>query len=200
MLHDLDTTLENLLRQELPATLADQLAISFLAPGADFPPSSVPPPALNLFLYDVREDRAGRDGDWILERDPGGVPAGRRSPPVRIECSYLITAWPSPASSDPARDEHRLLGEVIRVLARHQVLPPAVLHGELKQQPPPLPASSLQPGRLQSIAELWQAGGGRPKPAITFSVTLQVQSAAPRDVGPPVQEPVVQITLGVPEP
>jgi hypothetical protein len=199
MLDDLDKTFEKLLRQELPSSLASQLAISFLAPNAEFPPSSVTPPALNLFLYDVREDREWRTGDWALERDAAGVPTGRRAPPVRIECSYLITAWPSTVSSDPAGDEHRLLGEVIRALVRHPVLPAGVLQGSLKQQPPALPASSLQPGRLQSIAELWQAAGGRPKAAITSTITLEVQSVPPKVVGPPVEEPVVKVTIGVPE-
>jgi hypothetical protein len=197
MLDDLDATLAKLLRQELPKAVVGQLAISFLAPSAEFPPSSVTPPALNLFLYDVREDREGRAGDWVLERDDAGKPAGRRAPPVRIECSYLITAWPSTVSSDPAGDEHRLLGEVIRVLARHPVVPASVLQGALKQQPPALPATSLQPGRLASIAELWQAAGGRPKAALTTTITLEVDTIEPQVVGPPVEEPVVKLTLGV---
>src|SRR3954469_22139727 len=106
MLDDLDRSLETLLRQERRTSVAQQLAISFLAPNAEFPPSSVTPPALNLFLYDIREDREGRAGDWVLEREAGGKPTGRRAPPVRIDCSYLITAWPSTVSSDPAGDEH----------------------------------------------------------------------------------------------
>jgi hypothetical protein len=197
MLDDLDRSLETLLRQELPSSVAQQLAISFLAPDADFPPSSVTPPALNLFLYDIREDPEARVGDWVLERDAEGVATGRKRPPTRIQCSYLITAWPSGSSSDKARDEHRLLGEVIRVLVRAPTLPEAVLVGELRAQSP-LPVSSLQPGRLQSVAELWQAAGGRPKPALTYTVTILVEGPSPFEVGPPVQEPVVKVSLGVP--
>src|SRR3954451_8582452 len=104
MLDDLDRSLEKLLRQELPSSISQQLAVSFLAPNAEFPPSTVTPPALNLFLYDLREDRAGRESDWAIERDAAGGPTGRRPPSVRMECAYLITAWPSTASTDPARD------------------------------------------------------------------------------------------------
>jgi hypothetical protein len=198
VIDDLDKTLAALFKQELPSALANQLAISFLAPGSDFPPSTVTPPALDLFLYDLREERALREGDWELERDGDGAPTGRRPPAARIDCSYLITAWPGAASPDPAKDEHRLLGEVMRVLVRHPVLPASVLQGELGGQQPPLPTTSLQPGRLQSIAELWQAAGGRPKAAVTCTVTIGLEPAAPQESGPPVQTPVVDVSIGVP--
>ena len=195
MLHDLDATLGKLLEQELAGTIGGQVAISFLSPGADFPPSTVTPPALDVFLYDVREDRAGRDGDWPIVRADDGSPTGRRAPAVRVECSYLITAWPSSSSSDPARDEHRLLGEVLRALVRHPVLPADLLQGELKRQAAPLPTASLQPGRLHSIAELWQASGGRPRAAINYTVTIVVDGAAPQVVGPPVKEFVATVEV-----
>jgi hypothetical protein len=197
VIDDLDKTLATLLEQELPASLAGQLAISFLAPGADFPPTTVTPPALNLFLYDLREDRGLRSGDWPIERDGDGAPTGRRPPDARIECSYLITAWPGTTSTDPAGDEHRLLGEVIRALVRHPVLPAAVLQGELAVQEP-LPAATLHAGRLQSIAELWQAAGGRPKAAVTYTVTIGIPTVAAQETGPPVETPVVDVRLGVP--
>jgi hypothetical protein len=195
MLDDLDATLAKLLEQELAGTVGSQLAISFLPPGSDFPPSTVAPPALNLFLYDVREDRDVRTGDWQLVRDDNGSPTGRRPPALQIECSYLITAWPSSSSTDPARDEHRLLGEVVKALARHPVLPAAVLQGEMQLQQSPLPATALQAGRLQSIAELWQASGSRPKAALTCTVTIRVEGAPVQVTGEPVEELTTKIKL-----
>ncbi len=57
MINDLDETLRELLERSLPATLAQQVGISFATPDDQFPPSSVTVPAIGLFLYDVRENR-----------------------------------------------------------------------------------------------------------------------------------------------
>ena len=63
MIDDLDKTLEELLTHELPQALVDQVAVTFVAPDDQFPPPSVTLPALNLFLYDVRENRELRSNE-----------------------------------------------------------------------------------------------------------------------------------------
>jgi Pvc16 N-terminal domain len=196
MIDDLDRSLENLLRQELPPELVSQVSISFAPPDGTFPPPSVALPAIDLFLYDLRENRDLRDGEWRVERQSDGTTL-RKTPPVRIDCSYLITTWPSNSSTTPARDEHRLLGEVMKALLRHASLPSAVLEGSLRGQRPPLPASSLQPGRLQSLSELWQALGGKPKTTLNYTVTIGVDPGLTTEAGPPVLETVLKIREGV---
>jgi uncharacterized protein DUF4255 len=176
MINDLDRTLEELLMHELPAELVSseastRVTISFATPDDQFPPASVTLPAIDLFLYDVRENRDLRSNEWIVERQSDGSTTKKR-PPVRVECSYLITAWASGSSTNPAMDEHRLLGEVMMVLLRHTTLPQEVLQGDLINQHPPLPAVTLQPGRLQSLGEFWQALGGKPKAALNYTVTI----------------------------
>ncbi len=66
MIDDLDRTVEELLRRELAPALVDQVAISFAAPDSEFPPSSVTLPAVDLFLYDIRENRELRSTEWIV--------------------------------------------------------------------------------------------------------------------------------------
>ncbi len=193
MIDDLDRSLENLLRQELPPELMSQVSISFAPPDSTFPPPSVALPAIDLFLYDVRENRDLRDGEWRLESQSNGT-AVRKAPPVRIDCSYLITTWPSSNSTTPARDEHRLLGEVMKALLRHMTLPSGVLSGSLEGTQPPLPVSSLHPGRLQSLSELWQALGGKPKAALNYTVTIGVEPGLAVEAGPPVRETVFQLS------
>src|SRR5271170_11235 len=173
MIDDLDRTVEDLLKRELSPGLVGQVAISFAAPDNDFPPAVVTLPAVDLFLYDVRENTDLRDRQWIIERREDGT-ATRRRPPVRVDCSYLITAWASEASTSRALDEHRLLSEVMKVLLQHPVLPDVLLQGTLKGQDPSLPATTLQPGRLQSVAEFWQALGGKPKAALNYTVTIGI--------------------------
>jgi hypothetical protein len=181
MINDLDQSLAVLLQRELHADFAEQVQISFAAPDDQFPPQSVTLPAIDLFLYDVRENFELRDTEASIERDSVAT-AVRRPAPVRVDASYLITAWPSPNVTNPSEDEHRLLGEVMRSLLRYRVLPEEVLRGELTSQALPLPVSSLQPGRLQSLGEFWQALGGKPKAALNYTVTLAIDVARPEQV------------------
>jgi hypothetical protein len=174
MINDLDSTLRTLLKRELPPSLASQVAISFDPPDDQFPPQAVTLPAIDLFLYDVRENHDLRSNEWSISRDSGGV-ARRSQPLVRIDCSYLITAWPSKGTPTPTEDEHRLLGEAIMALLRYPTLPGEVLQGQLRDQELPLPTSVLQPGQLQSLGEFWQALGGKPKAALNYTVTIAVQ-------------------------
>jgi hypothetical protein len=181
MIHDLDETLAALLHRDLPAALAEQVQVSFATPDDQFPPQSVTVPAIDFFLYDIRENLELRSNEAIYERRSDGT-AIKHPAPARVDFSYLVTAWPSESVPDPAEDEHRLLGEVMRVLMRYRTLPEDVLQGALVGQTPELPASSLQPGRLQSLGEFWQALGGKPKAALNYSVTLAIDVAVPEEV------------------
>ncbi len=181
MINDLDETLAALLKRELPRGLAEQIQVSFDAPDDQFPPQSVALPAIDLFLYDVRENLELRDTEALFDRRGDGT-AIRTPAPVRVDASYLITAWPSSGVTDPSEDEHRLLGEVMRALLRHRTIPREVLQGSLVDQALPLPVSTLQPGRLQSLGEFWQALGGKPKAALNYTVTLAIDVAQPEEV------------------
>jgi Pvc16 N-terminal domain len=192
MLQDLDATLAALLAAELPV---QNVAISFHAPDDQFPPSGVNLPALAFFLYDVREDLNLRDTQWEVDKQPNGTFTRTRSP-VRVTCSYLITAWPSASTPDPSQDEHRLLGEVIKVLLGHRVIPANYLAGQLAGQEPPLPARIIADGHLQSLGELWQAMGGKPKAALHYAVTISVSVFDPVAAGPAVTAGVFTITQG----
>jgi hypothetical protein len=193
MIKDLDETIAALLRRDLPPALVGQVQISFATPDDEFPPQSVTLPAIDLFLYDVRENLELRSNEVYLERRSNGT-AIRTQPLVRVDFSYLVTAWPSESVPDPAEDEHHLLGEVMRVLLRYQTIPADVLQGVLVGQQLPLPVGSLQPGRLQSLGEFWQALGGKPKAALNYQVTLAVDVIAPQEV-PLVTDKAIQIRL-----
>lgn len=193
MINALDETLKALLRRDLPSTLAEQVQISFATPDDQFPPQSVTLPAIDLFLYDVRENLDLRSNEVYLERRGNGT-ATQTRPPVRVDFSYLITAWPSQSVPDPAEDEHRLLGEVMRILLRYPTIPEEILQGVLVGQEPPLPVSSLQPGRLQSLGEFWQALGGKPKAALHYQVTLSIDVVKPEEV-PLVTDKVIKIRM-----
>ena len=193
MIDDLDRTLDKLLRHELPPAIVDQVSISFATPDNDFPPPSVTLPAIDLFLYDIRENTELRNTQWNTERQLHGT-ATRTRLPVRVDCSYLITAWSSDSSNARAFDEHRLLSETMRVLLRHPTIPEVLLQGSLRGQEPPLPASTLQPGRLPNPAEFWTALRGKPKASLSYMVTIGVLIDRVLETAPPVMER--QLRLG----
>lgn len=182
MLHHLDMTLETLLKKELPRELVEQISITFASPDEQFPPTSVSLPAIDLFLYDIRENRDLRTNEWVLEINGDGT-GKKRLAPVRVDCSYLITAWANASSQKSAQEEHGMLGEVMRVILRHPTIGSEFLQGDLRGQEPDMPAVSIQPGHLQSLAEFWQALGGKPKAALNYTVTLALEPFKPVDVG-----------------
>jgi hypothetical protein len=195
VLADLDATLEALLKRELPAALVAATAISFEPPDAGFTTSGVTLPAIDLFLYDVRENTALRSNDRPLERPANGAPI-RHPPLTRVDCSYLVTAWASGQGPSPAQDEHRLLAAVLKVLVRFPLVPDDLLVGELKGVGPPLPIVRLSPDPLQNPAELWQALGGKPKAALSLTVTAAVPVGPPEAAEPLVKERVIEIHQG----
>ena len=175
MIHLLDSSLETMLRREFKTRFSDSVDISFAPPDGEFPTSSVTVPAVDLFLYDVRENNVLRSQDWLVKRGSDGFAVQER-PPVRVDCSYLITAWPSPKVRKPAEDEHKILSVVMAVLLSYTELPDEILAEPLRGQEPPPIATALQPGHLQSLAEFWQAMGGKPKLALNYTVTIGLRA------------------------
>ena len=191
MFDDLDATLAALLDRELPV---ENVTISFAAPDDQFPPSGVGLPAVAFFLYDIRENRELRADRWERGVRPDGMVTRTRTS-VRVDCSYLITAWPSESAPNPAADEHRLLGAVMKVLLRHPQIPEEHLRGELLGQEPPVPTRFLAESQLHSLGEFWQAMGGKPKATLQYGVTVGLDVFEPVDVGPRVTESAVRVGL-----
>jgi len=195
MIDDLDKAIKELLERELQPDLAAQIGISFAAPDSDFPPQGLSVPAVDLFLYDVRENMELRSPSWIIEHRNDGTTFRQRKP-VRVDCSYLVTAWASPNSNTQAYDEHHLLSQIMKVLLRHPTIPDVLLPQSLKGQEPPLPATTLQPGRLQSVSEFWQALGGKPKAALNYTVTIGIFPDVEQETEIPAIDKTIKIRPG----
>ena len=173
MFRDLDNSLKKLLEVELLGVLSDSVTVVFDTPDDKFNPPNQR--TVNFFLYDIQENRDLRSNERLFERQSNGQ-VRQNLPPVRVDCSYMVTAW-----SGNAESEHSLLGEVMKVLLRYPTLPDNVLVGSLAGQEPPLPTSTLQPAKLQSLGEFWQALGGKPKVALHYTVTINVEPFVPRE-------------------
>jgi hypothetical protein len=171
MLRDLSKTLENVLHD--PAQMPDYAELKNAEIAFDRPTDPYGPAksTINVFLYDLRENAELRSNEPRIRRK--GDLAFTEKPPLRLSCSYLVTAWPS-GGTDLVLQEHRLLGQVIRVLARYPTIPESLIVPGLKGQEPPLPLMALHPDALKNVVEFWTSIGSKLKPSITVTVTISV--------------------------
>jgi hypothetical protein len=169
------------------------VAITLAAPDRNFPPAGLALPAINLFLHDIRENAELRTVDSIVRRLADGT-TQRVPPPSRIDCSYVITAWVAPSDNSTV-EEHRLLGDVLRVLLQSPVIPAEVLQGALRDQSF-LPMGALRSERLRSTDEVWRTLGGQPKATLHYTVTVGLQTQDLEKPAPVVTERVLRIRAG----
>lgn len=169
MIRDLSLTLRSLLTQPgLPVDLAG-VQIAFDRPGETFNPGQS---TIDVFLYDVRENLDLRNPEPTVELVNGR--AVRRPPPMRVACTYLVTAWPVGGAELPLQ-EHRLLSQVLQLFARYPTIPPAFLQESLKGQQPPLPLVTARTDGLKEPADFWSALGGRLRPSLSVTVTAGLE-------------------------
>jgi len=135
MINDVDETIKQLLITKVPLDPAE-VDISFDMPDREWS-ASIAKPTVNIYLYDVHENRDLRNNEWNVTTIDGI--ATRTKPPARVDLSYLITVW----TNDTA-DQHRLLGYLLATLFRYQELPIEVLQGTLQQIEYPLLTKTAQ--------------------------------------------------------
>jgi hypothetical protein len=163
---DLDETLRQTLIRYVPLD-PSEIEISFDTPDREWS-GGLTRPAINCFLYDVRENHKLRLSGWEVRRDGANKTAGRVKGPLRINATYQVTTW-----ARAHEDEHRLLWRVLAALMRHPILPQDLLTGALREQPYPIPTHVGQPEHLPSnVGDLWSALDNRIRPSLTYVVTL----------------------------
>lgn len=184
MLADLDEVLRGLLERELAAGGLTGVTITFDAPSRDRT-AQWPSPAIDLFLYDLREATDVRDRSWQSGAVDGQEMLLR--PPLRLACTYAITAW-----TQTALDEHRLLSQVVAILCAHPELPVELLPASLLVGDPPHPLrTELGHARDEARAEFWTAIGGQYKVSLEYTVTVLCDPRVTVARGPAVKTEVV---------
>ena len=176
MIRDLSLTLQAILDDPALATNFPELTaaqIVFDRPTETFNPTQT---TIDLFLYDIRENMELRSNEPTMKRLNGQVEIQR--PPLRVACSYLITAWPV-GGTDLVLQEHRLLSQVLQVLSRYPKIPASFLNGKLVGQEPPLPMMTAQTDGLKEPAEFWTAIGNKLRPSLIATVTIGMEVFAP---------------------
>ncbi|HYM49496.1 MAG TPA: DUF4255 domain-containing protein [Candidatus Limnocylindrales bacterium] len=141
-------------------------------------------PAVDLYLYDIREDVERRQVVFEEVRNPEGAVIERRRPPRRYNLSYLITAW-----TQRPEDEHRLLSACLACFLRHESVPTPMLAGVLAEAGLPVYLTvALPPREDRSISDVWTAMGGELKPSLDLVVNMPLIITQQAPFGPPVRE------------
>ncbi|SNS15381.1 Carboxypeptidase regulatory-like domain-containing protein [Geodermatophilus saharensis] len=189
MFADLDATLRAILDDPAAPAPVRAAEVSFDPPDRDFTPGQA---TVNLFLHEVVENRGLRETGPFVERDGPGEAAGYRftAPPLRVDCTYLVTAWSARTREEKTEEEHTLLGTALLWLARFVVVDDRFLQGTLADPPQPYPLSLTvaQTREHPGAGEFWSALGVAPRPAFSLTVTVSLQPVEDEAEFPAVQE------------
>jgi hypothetical protein len=137
---------------------------------------------VDLFLFDVQENKELRSNEPTIERRNGQATV--RQPPLRVMCSYLVTAWPV-GGTEQALQEHRLLSQVLQELSRFSRDPTLLepfLQGTLRGQEPPLPMHVSVADGLKGTAEFWTALHSPLRASLMVTVTFSMEVSSPETV------------------
>ena len=173
MFNLLDDTIRALLDAVPPGALPDTLFgdadISFQTPEKGFAPKQGDL-AINLFFYEVKENRDLREPAPIRDASQPGV---RRRAPLRVDCAYMVTAWSNITNQDNVKNAHQLLGEAFKWLSRFPVVPEQFVQaGGLTGQLYEPPTMVAQMDGAKSAGEFWSALGIPPRPYFNLIVTI----------------------------
>jgi hypothetical protein len=168
VIHDIDASLRALVQRDVLNGAGVEIA--FDAPTSEWA-ARRSNPAVDLYLYDIREDARWRDMMWARTRGGDGRVKVAQLPPRRFKLSYLVTAW-----TQRPEDEHRLLGALLLCFVRLEMVPRELLAGSFADLggPPILLTIALPPPQDRSLSDVWSALGGELKPSLDLAVTVPV--------------------------
>jgi hypothetical protein len=190
MFDDLDASLKSLLTDPAAPSLLSSAAVSFETPSKEFTASS---PTVNLFLFSVQENRELRVTGPDLQWDAENHRYASRAEPLRVDCTYLLTAWSIKQSAAKVAEEHQLLGLTLSWVSRFPVLPPQHQVGSLAQ-PQRYPITTLV-ARLEppeALNQFWTALGIAPRPTFAYTATVEMPFDDRVDPYDPVRRIVIQ--------
>jgi Pvc16 N-terminal domain/Carboxypeptidase regulatory-like domain len=188
VLGDLDRAVRSLFERELSERGAGGAGVSFDAPTAAWA-AALTAPTLDLYLYDVKESREERRVEWDEARVDGRTV--ELPPPVRLDVSYVITAW-----ADTSEEEHGLLSAALAVAYAHPALPDDVRTGVLAEDDAydhELRVRAAQPPGEGHGPAFWAALGAGHKASVDFGVGVWCRPGRAREQAPPVRTQTVRM-------
>lgn len=166
---DVTQTLEDLLTSaQQPQDMFD---VSLKSPAEETITPSMRP-IVNLFLFRVSENMFARNQEWT----PIGTGA-LRYPPLALNMFYVLTPF-----AESKLDEHRVLGEAMRILHDHASITAPLLKGALEYSAEELKVDLCQLS-LEDITRIWSALGKPYRLLVAYDVRIVlIDSAVERSI------------------
>lgn len=151
-------TLASLLMTEME----NPVMITVSSPGEDYGVAvgsegeELGPSRVNLFLYHVKEASHSINMDWVDTGDGSQIPY-----PLSLQLYYMLNIFTPDKSSN--LDEHRILGDVMRVFHANPIIDSIFFEGTLNpnEEPMGIPWEELKiihhPLPLDELAAIWHA-------------------------------------------
>lgn len=140
-------------------------------------------PAVNFFLFDIRENPHRREVMYEQVRDEGGKVVGHRPPALRYDLHYTVTVWGAPIAM-----EHKILALVLRCFGALPTVPRELLPEALAQLPHDVHLTTAAGAKRSMFLNL--AGETKAGFELTAGVAMPVPQAP---AAPPVSQ--AQVTV-----
>ena len=137
-------------------------------------------PAVNLFLFDIRENVHRRDVMYEPVSNANGVVVARRPPPLRYDLSYTVTAW-----APSVIVEHKILAAALHYFAYLTTLPRELLPAPLAE----LPYEVLVDTGSSNKRTMFLNMGGDLKAGFEVTLTVPIPGLPDAPAAPAVQQP-----------
>jgi hypothetical protein len=169
MIHDLDKTLEKILYTKGNLNRND-VDIVFDTPDREWA-SRLGRPTINCWAFDMRENMKLRSMQHQVVRN--GDTASVLFPSIRIDMSYLVTAW-----ARKMEDEHQLIWRALAALRQTPVIAVGDTEGMLRYQQKDIPLLVATPSdHPVNLADLWGVLDNVMHLGFTLVATLELDTA-----------------------
>jgi hypothetical protein len=160
------------------------IAIAFDQPSRPWI-QSLTGPAVNLFLFDIKENVLRRDVMYEKVLGAEGAVVARRPPPPRFDLHYTVSAW-APA----ILVEHKILAAVLRCFGSMTTLPREALPGPLAALPYEMLVATESGAKRGMFLNL----GGDLKAGFELTVTVPMPGLPDLPAAPPVRQATVAVS------
>ncbi|SEP26429.1 Protein of unknown function [Halogranum amylolyticum] len=143
-------------------------------------PADLPAPNAHLTVYLYRITRNGDVSNRSAYVEPDGT---RRQPPLALDLSYLLTVPPTSTEpdSDDTYEQHRVLGQAIRVLQDNPVLSGVQVGEDVR--------ITMHTEAMDEVLDVWNTFADTPyQPSVSYLVSPVLVAPARNDPTTPVTD------------
>ncbi len=168
---DVDDTLIQLLKDELAKNMGETIEVTLLPPEEGISDDT---PRINLFLYQVAINTHVNNQSWVPSKtDPNEL----RYPPLCLNLFYLLTPYAS-----EKKDEHRILGETMRIMNDHSIVEESFFQGSLVDSGAHIKLV-FNPLPLEELTQFWNSLSQPYHLSVCYEVRLiPIESTKTREV------------------